>query len=110
MFPAQAGEYEDALAKGKNVFLYIYTPECGYCKKFLPKYTKLAKTYNKDYTFVKIDGSTMYGYRLMRRFGARYVPFIVIANPKSNSAANVHPECLADIACADEVLNNFNKK
>lgn len=106
---AFAGEYENALEQGKNVFLYIYTPQCGFCNRFLPRYNKISKQYDRDFTFVKVNGSTLYGYKLSRKFNASYVPYVVMINPKTNYAAHVVPGCLIDSACIDKVLNDFKK-
>ena len=32
IIPSFAGEVENAINKGHNVFLYLYTPDCKYCK------------------------------------------------------------------------------
>ena len=32
ILPSFAGEVENAINKGHNVFLYLYTPDCKYCK------------------------------------------------------------------------------
>ena len=63
--PALAGEVENAINKGNNVFLYLYTPDCSYCKKFSPRYDKLSKMYDGQYNFFKIDANTAYGRDLM---------------------------------------------
>ena len=104
-----AGEFEDALAKNQNVFLYLYTPECGYCTKFTPKYEKLSKVYDSSYGFVKVNANTQYGYNLMRKYGARYVPFVVLVKSKNGYAAQVQTACLTDTPCMDKVLGNFKK-
>ena len=109
VLPANAGELEDALSKHPNVFLYLYTPECGYCTRFTPKYEKLSKVYDSSYGFVKINANTAYGYKLMRQYGARYVPFVVLVKSKNNYAAQVQTACLMDTPCMDKVLGNFKK-
>ena len=47
--PVCAGEYEDANRFYAHVFLYLQTPDCGYCRQFEPIYAKLEKKYNKVY-------------------------------------------------------------
>ena len=109
VLPVYAGQLEDALAKGKPVFLYMYTPECGYCTKFSPRYQKLSHVYDGSYTFVKIDASTYYGYNLMRQLKARYVPYVALIKPKTHYASQIDVNCLADTSCTDKTLNNFKK-
>lgn len=107
MLPVYAGELENALAKNKNVFLYLYTPSCGYCTKFSPRYDKLSKMYDGSYTFLKVDASTPYGYELMRKYGGRYVPYVLLLNQKANKAAQISPSCLMERDCVEGKLKDF---
>ena len=66
--PVFAGEVENAINKGNNVFLYLYTPDCSYCQKFSPRYDKLAKMYDGQYNFFKIDANTAYGRDLIVKY------------------------------------------
>ena len=104
-----AGELENALKNGNNVFLYLYTPDCGYCTKFTPRYNKLSKMYDKSYKFIKIDASTPYGYSILKKFGARFVPFVVLMNPKKNVNKLITPSCLMDGVCTEQALQKFLK-
>ncbi len=106
--PVHAGELENALKQNKNVFLYMYTPECGYCQKFEPRYNKISKMYDKNYTFVKLNANTQYGYSIFRRFNGRGVPYVVLINSK-NKANAVDYYCLMQTECTDKVLKKFIK-
>ena len=105
--PVFAGEFEEAMAKGADIFLYIYTPDCTYCNDFLPTYNKLAKTYENSYKFVKADASTKYGKKLLLQFGGRYVPFVVLLNGQKRQMLNIHPDCLYDNACVEKKVKEF---
>jgi thiol-disulfide isomerase/thioredoxin len=108
IIPVYAGELEDALKQNKNIFLYMYTPECGYCNKFAPRYNKISKMYDKHYTFVKLNANTQYGYSILRRFKGRGVPYIVLINSK-NKASAVDYYCLMQTEYTDKVLMKFIK-
>ncbi len=107
LLPVSAGELENAISANKNVFLYMYTPTCGFCKKFEPRYEKLAKMYNQKYTFMKLNAETQYGYYLMRTFQARYVPFIVLLNGKKSW--QIEASCLMESSCTEKALSEFLK-
>ena len=105
--PAWSGELEEAFYKKDYVFLYLYTPECGYCKKFEPKFEILSKTYDNYYAFLKINAKTSYGYKLMRTYNGRYVPFVLLLNKNTKQGAQVNTECLMNNVCMDKVLKDF---
>ncbi len=107
MLPAFTGELENAFLKDRNVFLYLYTSDCGYCTKFSPQYNKLSKMYDGQYSFVKVDASTPYGYQLMRKYGGRYVPFVLLLNPKKHNGVQLAPSCLANRECVEKSMKEF---
>ena len=105
----KAGELENALKNNEQVFLYMYTPSCGYCKKFNPVYNKIVEKYKSQYKFVKVDASTLYGSNVFRNYGGRYVPYVVLLNSKvvKKDALQITPNCLLELACVDAVLSNI---
>ena len=103
--PALAGEVENAINKGNNVFLYLYTSDCSYCKKFSPRYDKLAKMYDGQYNFFKIDASTAYGRDLMIKYRGMYVPYVLLLNRKKG--VQVNPDCLLDSVCIEKNMKFF---
>ncbi len=104
-----AGEFENAVKSNKFVFLYLYSPDCGYCQKFQPVYNKLAKE-NKDFSFVKVNTYNIDGYKLMRKFKGRYVPYIILYNSEQQNAAQVSPACYMNEVCMTRALKEFTKK
>ena len=107
ILPVFSGELENAFSKNKNVFLYLYTPDCGYCTKFTPRYDKLSKMYDGQYSFVKIDASTPYGFQIMRKYGGRYVPYVLLLNPKKHNGVQLAPSCLTDRDCVERSMKDF---
>ncbi len=103
--PVFAGEIENTIAKGNNVFLYLYTPDCGYCKQFAPRYNKLSKMYDGQYNFYKVDASTAYGYSLMQKYRGQYVPYVLLLN--KNKGVHISPDCLSDTACIEKNMKHF---
>ncbi len=107
--PACAGEVENAIAKGDNVFLYLHSPSCKYCVMFSPRYNKLSKVYNGQYSFFKVDTTTKYGHELMYEFGGTYVPYVVLINGKKKAAMHIPPACLLDNVCLEAEMKEFRK-
>ncbi len=107
--PVFAGEFENAMQNSSRVFLYIYTPSCGYCKKFEPNYKKLVAAYGQKCKFVKINAETEYGARIGYKYGVKYVPYVALINPKIQKGVKVTPACLLDYACVSKNVNAFIK-
>ncbi len=107
--PVFAGAYEDAMKNYNNVFLYIYTPQCGYCKKFEPNYNKLKSAYSGKCKFVKIDATTDYGKVISYNYQVKYVPYVALLKPKAKDGIQVPPKCLLNYSCISQQLNGYFK-
>ena len=104
---AFAGQFEDASRNNKKVFLYIYTPTCGYCKKFDTNYRKLLSAYGNKCKFVKIDGSTQYGSQIAYKYQVQYVPYVVLITTKTKQGQIVPADCLMNYSCVSQKVNSF---
>lgn len=109
MLPANAGEVENALEKGNNVFLYLYSADCKYCDAFNPIYNQLLKDYNGQYSFFKVDSKSRYGMHLAYDFRAAYLPYVVLLNGRKKKALHLHPLCLMDNKCLNNGMKDFRK-
>lgn len=107
VLPIFAGEVENSLNQGHNVFLYLYSSQCGYCKLFAPKFNKLAKMYDGQYNFYKYNVETQYGHDLFVKYRGHYVPYVLLINNKK--AVNIHPNCLSDMVCIEKEMKLFRK-
>ena len=109
MIPAFANPYEDAMNKGENVFLYMYTNNCKYCVQFDPVFEKLSNAHKNHCKFIKMDADTKYGHLIMFQYQARYVPFVVLVNSNKQIMDPISPECLMEYACVDKEIKQFIK-
>ena len=106
--PTEAGVLEAAVETNNPVFLYLYTPECSYCKKFDSKYNKIRNKHT-EYKYIKLNANQAYGNSLMRKYHGGYVPYIVLISKKLNKSAVVSPMCAMDDICVDLALKGFLK-
>jgi thiol-disulfide isomerase/thioredoxin len=102
-----AGDYESTIQGNNNVFMYLYTPSCGYCNKFNPIYENLKKSYSSKCQFVKIDATTSRGQYYAKKFGGNYVPFVVLSKNHGNSMMQIPPSCLINYACANKATKSY---
>ncbi len=105
--PVFAGEFEEASISNARIFLYMYTPECGYCKQFEQTYEKLKQKYGRDCKFLKINAATKYGTDLMLQFRASYVPHIILLNNQKRTMQRVTPNCSLNFACIKDAVDKF---
>ena len=107
--PVIAGELENAIKDNDYVFLYLYTKNCGFCKRFNSFYEQVTKKHSDKYKFVKIDADTHYGYEVMRHYGAYYVPYVVLLDTKARKGAQIGANCLLSSVCLNHAVDNFSK-
>ena len=105
--PVVAGEFDNAVKNNDKIFLYLYSPSCGYCAKFSPIYGKLSKNYGTKCKFVKFDTTTKEGLELSRRFNTMFVPYGIAINNKTHTGVQISPDCLIDYACVNSVMSKF---
>ncbi len=107
--PAFAGELEDQSRLHSRILLYLYTPECGYCRQFDTTYQKLNAKYGQNCKFIKINANTEYGNELMRMFNAFYVPYVMLINNEKRTVQRIAPECLMNGSCMKDAIVKFIK-
>ena len=100
-----AGEYEDVISNNDKVFLYLYSPDCSYCVKFKPFFEKLSTLYGEKCKFLGIDTKTKYGEQLAKRFGARFIPYVIIVETKKDRGVVINPSCLVEYSCVNKVVD-----
>ena len=105
--PVFAGEYEDAIKLSDKVLLYLYTPNCNYCNRFAPYYDKLSEIYSGKCKLLKIDATTRYGEELAKRFGIRFVPYVVLVEVKKDRGVVITPSCLVEYSCVNKVVDDM---
>lgn len=108
VLPVHAGELENIIMKNHGkIFLYLYTSDCSYCKKFNSIYEKIAKKYGQKCNFFKIDANTKQGFLLMYETRSGYVPNVVILDTSKHTMGKIDPVCLTDEVCINNEMNKF---
>lgn len=107
VLPTFAGEFEDASRVNKKIFLYMYAKDCKYCVEFEPTYEKMLQKHGKKCKFLKIDANTPYGYTLMQKITAYYVPYVVLVDNEKRTMQRITPKCLLDFACTKDAMDKF---
>ena len=93
-----------------KTLLYLYTPYCGYCKKFDVIYDKIVGIFGNKCNFKKVDASTIEGQKLMQEYDGVFVPYVLFIDKKTNYKAFLAPNCLLSYSCTNNAVENFVKK
>ena len=107
--PVKAGVYEDSIKSNTNTFLYLYTPNCGYCTRFNPIFNKVATEYAGNCKFLKIDAQSNYGQTLASSMKIAYVPYVIVVNNKKQTVNRISPQCLLNYACVKDAVDKCIK-
>ncbi len=107
ILPVFAGEFEEASISNKKMFVYLYIPECSYCDQFSPIYDKLAKKYDRNCKFLKINANTQYGSTVAFKLLAPYYPYVVLLDNQKQTMQRVIPPCLINEVCAKDAVEKF---
>ena len=110
LIPVFAAQYDNTTSsRQKKMVIYLYTNECGVCKRFNPIFNSISSKYGQKCTFKKINANTQEGYNVLRRFNVRYVPFVIIQDNAARDARPIEYGCFMDHSCFDAVVDNFTK-
>lgn len=74
-------------AKGKTIFIDVYTDWCGYCKMMdrdVFSISDVSKYFNKNYINIKIDGETAFGGEFVKKHGIKGFPHYLYMNSQSH--------------------------
>lgn len=74
--------YEEALKDNKPVVGLFYVDWCGYCLRFMPKYSTLSKLYKNKYNFVMLNAEDPANQALVQDVALSGFPTMYILDPK----------------------------
>ena len=101
--------HEKVWQENSFVLTYLYSKNCYYCKRFDPIFDRLVNSGRKDIKFEKVDIDTAYGISLAKKWRVRYVPFVAVTKNDSNKVVELEPSCAVNLACANNIIDNFAK-
>ena len=107
MLPVSAGLVEDELKTNHNIFLYLYSPECGACRQFNSRYANVSRLYAGTYRFYKFDINTEYGRSLLYKYNGHVLPYVIMLNGSKQRVLTVPYPCLMNELCLNTELKNF---
>ena len=90
--------YESALKSNKPMLILFYADWCGYCMRFMPKFSTLSKLYSDKYNFVmlNVEGSKA-NMHLTKETGITGFPTVYIIDPKYNNKVLISNSVYQDL-------------
>ena len=91
--------YNQAVQSDKPMLILFYADWCGYCLRFMPKFSTLSKLYGKKYNFVMLnveDGSE--NIKLTQQTGISGYPTVYILDPKYDNKVLISNTVYQDLA------------
>lgn len=74
--------YEQALQEDKPIIGLFYVDWCGYCLRFMPKYSTLSRIYKDKYNFVMINAEDPANQKLVEDVALSGFPTMYVIDPK----------------------------
>ncbi len=90
--------YEDAVKDGKPIVGLFYVDWCGYCLKFMPKFSTLSKVYKNKYNFVMFNAEAPENANLVQDVALTGYPTVYIIDPKYNNRFLLNNAIYMDMA------------
>ena len=98
---------EEAEKIDKPVVALFYVDWCGYCRKFMPVFGKIASQYVKDYTFAAINCDNPAYFQMLKDFHIIGFPSVFVIDKKINHKFILNTAVLSDESLIKEELDSY---
>ncbi len=102
-------DYNKAIKKNKPMMTLFYADWCGYCIRFMPIYEELAKKYEKDMIFAKVNVEDPVYQELVKEFSIGGFPTVYIVDPKYDNRVLLSNSVLGSVENVSVELDRFMK-
>ena len=100
--------YDEAVAASEKPILAVfYVDWCGYCRKFMPVFGKIASQYVKDYTFSAINCDNPAYSQMLKDFHIIGFPSVFVIDKKINHKFILNTAVLSDESLIKEELDSY---
>ncbi|MGM9994203.1 MAG: thioredoxin family protein [Candidatus Avigastranaerophilus sp.] len=100
---------EEAEKIDKPVVALFYVDWCGYCRKFMPVFGKIASQYAKNYTFAAINCDNPAYSQMLKDFHIIGFPSVFVIDKKINHKFILNTAVLSDESLIKEELDSYLK-
>ena len=89
--------YDEALQSDKPVVALFYVDWCGYCLKFMPKYSTLSKIYKNKFSFVMLNAEAQENQAMVQDVALTGFPTMYIIDPKYDNRLLINNALYMDL-------------
>lgn len=98
---------DEASQIDKPIVALFYVDWCGYCRKFMPVFGKIANKYKNDYSFVVVNCDNYENKKLVDDFHIVGFPSLFIIDNRLNHNFSMNMAATSDEKVMKEELNNY---
>jgi len=99
--------YEEALQDDKPILGLFYVDWCGYCLKFMPKYSTLSKVYKNKFNFVMLNAEDPANAELVQDVALAGFPTMYIIDKKYDNRVLLNNAIYLDLAKTRKELDRY---
>lgn len=101
--------YQEVTDTEKPIVAMFYVDWCGYCRRFMPNFGKMAKKFNKDYNFVVINCDNAENLQLVKDYHIMGFPTVYMIDNKLNHSFTLNMAGTEDLNIMKEELTKYTK-
>ncbi len=101
--------YQEVSDFEKPIVAMFYVDWCGYCRRFMPKFGRLAELYGDKYNFVVINCEHAENMELVKDFHIMGFPTLFIMDKKLEHSFSLYMAATEDSDIMREELDNYIK-
>ena len=101
--------YQEVTDTEKPIVAMFYVDWCGYCRRFMPNFGKIAKKFSKDYNFVVVNCDDANNIPLAKDYHIMGFPTIYMIDKKLDHSFTLSMAGTEDLNIMKEELANYTK-
>lgn len=96
--------YDEAKVQDKPIVIMFHMHGCSACRKFSPRFNKIAKQFSYKFNFIKEDVDSS---KIAKLCDSETVPAFYIMQPKTQKIERINDECVWDKGCFTKTLQEY---
>ncbi len=100
-------KYNEITDFEKPVVILFYVDWCGYCRRFMPEFGKIAKKFSDEYTFAVINCDYPENADMIKEFNIMSFPELFLTDKKLEHSFSLNMADIQDLDIMKKELNSY---